>query len=271
MEPISLTIAIAPLVIDWAKERRKRGQDATEEEFRAWFRDVAIPQLLDASSTTFRALVISEKAHHHELLEFLTQQFSGIRSALNEFAAGQPRVATFDECWRRLGKSGQALLQGLANQVEGDSHEDAQLDAPFCIEGETPANVRAGVRRLEEAKLVINHEHSGGATLRLTGLGYLVATAVRSQDDFESQLIRIQDGLRRYSGLTVGKLVAHSKGRCSAVFVYAVIACWDGMGLVTLQKLDHQTSSRISPPTQTLLDATPQDLVKGTLRAFLKA
>lgn len=270
MDPISALTSLAPLILEWAKERRDRGEEASEEAFRAWLQEVAFEGLLDATKVAFKTVLVSQKAHHHELIGFLTQQFSEVQSTLKERLGGGPSVPTLQMKWQDLRSAGQLLLNRLVEQVgDGDTYEDAQLSAPYDVIGATREDVIAGKKRIVEAGLAREAEYSGGATLRLTAMGLLISEAIVDSEDFQSKLLRIQHGLKTYGGAPVDKLVAHSGKRCSPALLYAIVERWDKMGWVTLQKLDQRRHSRISHPTQQMLDANADRLMQATLRPFV--
>lgn len=270
MDPLTIMTALAPLILEWAKERRDQGQEANEEAFRTWLQTVAFEELRNATTVAFKTVLVSQKAHHHELIEFLTKQFSEVRSALNERLSGIPSVPTLQTRWAELRAEGQALLSQLVAQVDGNRYEDARLSAPYAADGATKEDVAAGKNRLVEAGLAREAPYSGGATLRLTAMGLLVSEAIADAEQLRGNLLRIQDGMKRYNVAPVDKLVAHCMGRCSTAVLYAVVEQWDRLGWVSLQKLDQRERSRISHATQEMLDASSDGLMRSTLRFFVE-
>jgi len=269
MDPISALTALAPLVIDWAKERRKNGEDASESAFRAWFQEEAVPELLNATTLTFEKLSISQKAHHAELLDVLSKHFAEIKVALGDL----PRTTTLQERWATLQPEGHALLaQLVGNVAEGaDSYEDAHLTEPLAVDGSSRESVVAARKRLAEAKLANYVEFSGCAYLRLTGLGYLVVECMRDPPAFQAQLVRIQGALRASKGSApVDKLAALSMKRCPTALLFAVVERWDQLGWLNLQPLDQRVHSRIISTTQQVFDRSAEELVRGTLDAFVE-
>lgn len=271
MDPLTIMTALAPLILEWAKERRDQGEEANEEAFRTWLQTVAFEELRNATTVAFKTVLVSQKAHHHELIEFLTKQFSEVRSALNERLSGLPSVPTLQTRWEELRAEGRALLTQLVAQVDGSSYENARLSAPYAVDGAAMEDIAAGKKRLVEAGLAQEAPYSGGgATLRLKAMGLLVSEAVTDPEQFRGKLLRIQDGMRRYGLAPVDKLVAHCMGRCSPALLYAIVEQWDKLGWVSLQKLDQPERSRVSHATQEMLDASSDGLMRTTLRSFIE-
>lgn len=270
MDPLTLLTALAPLILEWAKERRNQGEEASEEAFRTWLQTVAFEGLLDATKVAFKTVLVSQKAHHHELIEFLTQQFSEVQSTLKERLGGGSSVPTLHTRWQDLRREGQLLLNQLVSQVDGNTYESAQLSAPYTIDGATKEDIDSGKKRIVEAELAREVPYSEGATLRLTAIGLLVSQAIADPEEFQSKLLRIQDGLRRYGSAPVDKLVAHCMKRCSPALLYAIVERWDKLGWVVLQKLDQRERSRVSHPAQQMLDANAESLMQATLRPFVR-
>ncbi|WP_313915915.1 hypothetical protein [Tahibacter sp.] len=269
MDPLSVLTALAPLILEWAKEHRNQGEEASEEAFRTWLQTVAFEELLNAATVAFKTVLVSQKAHHHELIEFLTKQFSEVRSALNDRLSGLPSVPTLQTRWEELHTEGQALLMQLVAQVDGNTYEDARMSTPYAVDGSTKEDIAAGKKRLVEAGLAREAPYTGGATLCLTAMGLLVSEAIADPEEFQSKLLRIQDGLRRYGSAPVDKLVAHCMKRCSPALLYAIVERWDKLGWVALQKLDQRERSRVSHPAQLMRDANAESLMQATLRPFV--
>lgn len=268
MDPLTVLTALAPLILEWAKERRNQGEEASEDAFRTWLQTVAFEELRNATTVAFKTVLVSQKAYQHELIEFLTQQFSQVQSALKERLGGGPSVPTLQTRWQELCQEGQLLLSQLVDRVEGDTYEDAQLSAPYVVDGSTREEIVAGKKRLVEAGLAREAPSSLETTLHLTAMGLLVSEAITDPEEFQSKLLRIQDGLRRYRTAPVDKLKAHCMKRCSPALLYAIVERWDKLGWITLQKQEQRERSRISHPAQQMLDASAVGLMQATLRSF---
>jgi hypothetical protein len=270
MEPISASLALAPLVIDWAKERRSQGNEITERAFREWLKTVAFPELLESSHATLNLLSAGQKAHQAELFRYLDEQFEKITGTLEQLQDAQGGSDSLEDRWNTLGPAARDLLETLVAQVQESSYEDAQIEQPVKDAGASHVDeFTRGCKRLAEKGLVACHSYSGGAFIRLTGMGYLVTVAIGDLEAFDAQLLRIQSGVRQYQCLPVDKIVAASLGRCTAPLVYAVMERWDALGWVSLQKLDQRERSRIMQPAQSLMDADARTLRKKTLEPFL--
>ena len=273
MEPIGAAIAAAPLLIEWFKERRQARQDVDADAFREWLTEVAFPQIIDASQSTFDVLCISQKTHHAELLNYLDAQFKALKLRLEEARSGGVACVAVGDRWARLGAAAHGLLRQMADQVrEADStYEDAQLTGPFMAGGAAEVDVVTGRKRAEEAGLLRYTEaSSGGQWLRLTACGYLTTiAAVVGEDRFDADLERLRSALAKARSGPVDKVVALTFGRCRPAVVFAVLEQWDAIGWLSLQRLDQRERSRIMGPLQTLFDADADRLRRATLRPFL--
>ena len=269
MDLSSAVLALIPLVIDYAKERRHNSASLDEHEFRAWLENVGFKQLLEASGEAVRTISIGQKSHHAELLRYLDEQFSAIQSALDRVRVGQPAAATFEECWQRLGPTAHEVLATLLELAQGSNYASAQINAPIGLPNRSAEEIETARRRLVEANLTSFRSYAGGATLSLTGLGFLVASMANDAQAFQAALVSVQDGLRRHKHGPVDKFVAQTLGRCSTAFVYTLLERWDALGLISLQKLDQRERSRVNQVTQTLIDMTPESLRHATFSAFV--
>lgn len=270
MDPLTVLTALAPLILEWAKECRNQGEEASEQAFRTWLQNMAFGELMNGTTVAFKTVLVSQKAHHHELIEFLTHQFSQVQSALNARLGGDPTVPTLQTRWQDLRQEGQLLLSQLVGRVEGDTYEDAQLSAPYSIDGATQDDIVAGKKRLVEAGLAREVPSSLETTLHLTAMGLLVSEAIANTDEFQGNLLRIQDGLRTYGAAPVSKLVVHCAKKCSPALMYAIVERWEALGWVALHTLDQRERSRIRHATQEMLDANSEVLMRTTLRSFVE-
>lgn len=273
MDPIAGAVAVAPLFIEWFKERRQARQDVDADAFRAWLTEVAFPKILDASQATFEVLSISQKTHHAELLGYLDSQFNDLKVRLEEARSRVAAGVTLADRWGRLGAAAHGLLRQMAEQVRDtdSTYEDAQLTGPFVVPDATEADVVTGRMRAEEAGLLLYSEaSSNGQWLRLTACGYLTTIAsAAGQDRFDADLERLRTALSRARSGPIDKLVALTHGRCQPAVVFAVLEQWEASGWLSLQRLDQREHSRIMGPAQTLFNADAERLRRSTLRPFL--
>lgn len=266
MDPFTGLMAIAPLAIEFLKERRHTREGGEELAFREWLERVAFPNLVADSGRILQALSASQKAHSEELRTQLSGQLDEIQATLRAMLDGQPRRPTFEARWAALGPQAHGQLRELLRQTSDGDYESAQLVfASACA-----AEVEESQRRLKESGLVSLHDYAGGRTMRLRPLGYLVTLAADDSVALRAKLVHVQEALRKGSA-PVDKVVAMTHGRCSVAFVHALAEQWDRVGWVALQKLDQRSHSRVNKPAQAMADATEEQLMLKALTPFLSA
>jgi len=270
MDPVNGLLALIPYGIEWVKERRQTAADVDANEFRAWLEDAIVPQLLGQSEQVLNAVLASHHAHHGELRQVLEAQFAQVLSAIQGIERSLPRAPTVESSWAKVGGPARDLLRKLRELTSDADYDDAQVQTCFGTPQPEHEVVQDAADVLEALDLASVVETTGAAFVRLSGLGYLVAEAADDDEGFVGRLIRIRDALVRYRDAPVDKIVAHTSGRCSSAFIFAVAQRWDAKGWLSLQELDHRECSRIYQVSPLLRDKTPEELMTGTLEPFLK-
>lgn len=269
MDPVNGMLALIPYVIEWIKERRQTAADVDAKEFRAWLEDTVVPQLLGQSEQVLSAVLASHHAHHGELRQVLEAQFAQVLSAIQGIERSLPRVPTVGSSWAKLGGPARELLRKLREHAGEADYDDAQVQTYFGTPQPEDEVLQDAAEALEALGLANVVESTGAAFVRLSGLGYLVAEAVDDGEGFVGRLTRIRDALVHYRGAPVDKIVAHTAGRCSSAFIFAVAQRWDAQGWLSLQELDQRACSRIYQLSPLLRDKTPEELMTATLEPFL--
>lgn len=270
MDPMNGMLVLIPYVIEWIKERRQTAADVDAKEFRAWLEDTVVPQLLGQSEQVLNTVLASHHAHHGELRQTLEAQFAQILGAIKGLERSLPRLPTVEGSWASLGGHAQELLRKLREHANETDYDDAQVQTYFG-RPQLDDEIRQDAAEMLEARgLARVVETTGAAFVRLSGLGYLVAEAAKDREGLVARLTRIRDALVLYKGAPVDKVVAHTAGRCTSAFVFAVAQRWGAIGWVSLEELDQRECSRIHQVSPLLRDKTPEELMTATLEPFLK-
>jgi len=150
---IQLVSTLASLVATYLKEGADGKKSATANDFMAWMREVAFPQLTEGAETTFKTIV-SIKAQQHEQYENLLEHVVAIRDAIEG--------PTERREWEKLDETDRAILRHLCALDERQPDIDVTIEDLAVALGMDKAQVHSSVRLLGEKDLVDLHELIGG-------------------------------------------------------------------------------------------------------------
>lgn len=181
---LDIIAALAPLVIEYFKERRDASAAVKEEEFQDWLKTKVFPALLDSSAQALRT-VVSMKAHNAEQFANLTRMVSDLHQSLLGTES--------DRLWSRSQPIDRALLQALyEDEIDGEGRGMSVAEmAEKCAVG-SEAVERSG-RFLAEHQLCRFRRGTGGASLAASPRGVMLVW-----EECDSSFLEQRRTLQRY-------------------------------------------------------------------------
>jgi DNA-binding Lrp family transcriptional regulator len=228
MDPLTLS-ALAPLAIEWFKERRNSDRSADAVAFREWLETQVFPELLSNSAKALQA-VINLKASENERFEIVLAKLAEIRAAV----AGPTPLQQLD----RLEAVDRELLRYMYESSPDDNFDrHFELGELSNALGVTQTAVLRAARMLEESSYARVSEASGHCSIRLTTLGNLFAWEALYEGDLEETSKRLGGILSQCeSGMMLGKLATESDTPLRLAVPIAV--GWRDEGLLKIRERD---------------------------------
>jgi len=228
MDPLTLS-ALAPLVIEWFKERRDSDRSADAVSFRQWLETEAFPTLLSNSAQALQA-VINLKASEHERFEIVLGKLAEILAAVSKPTPSQ-RLEQLEPIDREL------LRYMYESSPDADFDRHLELGELANALGVTKNEVLRASRMLEESSYARVSEASSHCSIRLTTLGNLFAWEALYEGDLEETSKRLGRILSPCdNGMLLGELA--TKSDTPMRVVVPIVVGWRDEGLLKIRERD---------------------------------
>jgi hypothetical protein len=228
MDPLTLS-ALAPLVIEWFKERRDSDRSVDAVAFRQWLETEAFPTLLSNSAQALQA-VTNLKASEHERFEIVLAKLAEILAAVSRPTPSQ-RLEQLEPIDREL------LRFMYESSPDNDFDRLFELGELANALRVTRKEVLRAGRMLEESSYARVSEASSHCSIRLTTLGNLFAWEALYKGDLEETSKRLGGVLSQCEGgMVLGKLA--TKSDTPMRLAVPIVVGWRDEGLLKIRERD---------------------------------
>jgi len=170
------TSLLLPLILDFLKERRHRGESEDFDDFKTWL-SANIDRLIAESANSFEAIRKSQELQEGRLDEILIK--------LDKLVIGI-EGPSINQIWSALAPSERDLLEKMFSKVRKDSDADGHLDL---------GKYSPDAQRLEERGLARVRESTASYGVTLTDCGAVLSWAMLDRDSLDRFESALRNGL----------------------------------------------------------------------------
>lgn len=264
MDP--LTLALMPLIIAYAQERRRSMEveilDPTA--FQVWLRDEAMPKLLRSaaeSAETLHAMQLSSQTQQDQIMAQLRMLSAQVQAVVD-----QTRRLTPQGEWGALSAERRDILAALVAVTEDSGELDHPLKHEELAERvRSPAAVlKLPAKGLAERGHLRFNEFSGGWAVSLTPRGFVFTQLARELDATLAAVGALARSLPAEGVSTVAK-IAEAAGT-GLPLALAVVSRWAELQLLEASPVHPPERSRVLNVQQVLLEARSDEVAVELLK-----